>query len=49
MPRPKITYLIFERSHFVWIWHSDDAKTRSVPQFIGAPQRNFEIADLGIE
>ena len=26
-----------------------DAKTRSVPQFIGAPQRNFETADLGIE
>ena len=26
-----------------------DAKTRSVPQFIGAQQRNFEIADLGIE
>ena len=26
-----------------------DAKTRSVPQFIVAPQRNFEIADLGIE
>ena len=25
------------------------AKTRSVPQFIGAPQRNFETADLGIE
>ena len=26
-----------------------DAKTRSVPQFIGAPQRNFETVDLGIE
>ena len=26
-----------------------DAKTRSVPQFIGAPQFNFETADLGIE
>ena len=26
-----------------------DAKTRSVPQFIVAPQRNFETADLGIE
>ena len=26
-----------------------DAKTHSVPQFIGAPQHNFEIADLGIE
>ena len=26
-----------------------DAKTRSVPQFIGAPKRNFETADLGIE
>ena len=26
-----------------------DAKTRSVPQFIDAPQRNFETADLGIE
>ena len=26
-----------------------DAKTRSVPQFIGTPQRKFEITDLGIE
>ena len=26
-----------------------DAKTSSVPQFISAPQRNFEIVDLGIE
>ena len=26
-----------------------DAKTRSVPQFIVAPQRNFETVDLGIE
>ena len=26
-----------------------DAKTRSVPQFIGVPQRNFETADLGIK
>ena len=26
-----------------------DAKTRSVPQFIGAPQCNFETTDLGIE
>ena len=26
-----------------------DAKTHSVPQFIGAPQRNFEISDLGIK
>ena len=26
-----------------------DAKTRSVPQFIGTPQRKFETADLGIE
>ena len=26
-----------------------DAKTRSVPQFIGAPQHKFETADLGIE
>ena len=26
-----------------------DAKTRSLPQFIGAPQRNFETANLGIE
>ena len=26
-----------------------DAKNRSVPQFIGAPQHNFETADLGIE
>ena len=26
-----------------------NAKTRSVPQFIGAPQRKFETADLGIE
>ena len=26
-----------------------DAKTRSVPQFIGAPQRKFETADLGIK
>ena len=26
-----------------------DAKTRSVPQFIGALERNFETADLGIE
>ena len=26
-----------------------DAKTRRVPQFIGAPQRNFETTDLGIE
>ena len=25
------------------------AKTRSVPQFIGAPQRNFETADVGIK
>ena len=28
---------------------SVDAKTRSVPQFIGAPQRKFETVDLGIE
>ena len=26
-----------------------DAKTHSVCQFIGAPQRNFETVDLGIE
>ena len=26
-----------------------DAKTRSMPQFIGAPQRNFLTTDLGIE
>ena len=26
-----------------------DAKTRSVPQFIGAPQRNFETVDLGVK
>ena len=26
-----------------------DAKTRSVPQFIGAPQRNFKNDDLGIK
>ena len=26
-----------------------DAKTRSVPQFIGAPQHNFETANIGIE
>ena len=26
-----------------------DAKTHSVPQLIGAPQRKFETADLGIE
>ena len=26
-----------------------DAKTRSMPQFIGAPERNFETADLGIK
>ena len=26
-----------------------DAKTCSVPQFIGAPQRKFETADLGIK
>ena len=26
-----------------------DAKTCSVPQFIGAPQRKFETVDLGIE
>ena len=48
---PKITYLIFKRSHpfgfstMILL----DAKTRSVPQFIGAPHRNFETADLGTE
>ena len=26
-----------------------DAKTHSMPQFIGAPKRNFETANLGIE
>ena len=26
-----------------------DAKTHSVPQFIGAPHRNFETPDLGIK
>ena len=26
-----------------------NAKTRSVPQFIGAPQHNFGTANLGIE
>ena len=26
-----------------------DAKTRNVPQFLGAPQQNFETTDLGIE
>ena len=26
-----------------------DAKTRSVPQFIGAPQCKFETVDLGIK
>ena len=26
-----------------------DAKTHSVPKFIGAPQHNFEIVDLGIK
>ena len=26
-----------------------DSKTRSVPQFIGASQHNFETIDLGIE
>ena len=26
-----------------------DAKTRNVPQFISAPQRNFETTDVGIE
>ena len=26
-----------------------DAKTRSVPQFIGAPECNFETVDLGIK
>ena len=26
-----------------------DAKTHNVPQYIGAPQHNIEITDLGIE
>ena len=51
MPRPKITYLIFKRSHFFGFdtTISLDAKTCSVPQFIGASQCNFEIANLEIE
>ena len=51
MLRPKITYLILERSHSIWIRHNDLARcqNRSMPQFIGAPQRNFETVDLGIE
>ena len=51
MLRPKITYLIFERL-FLFEFGTAillDAKTHSVPQFIGAPQRNFETTDLGIE
>ena len=49
--RPKITisflsdYILFGFGTMI----SLDAKTRSVPQFIGAPQRNFETTDLGIE
>ena len=46
MLRSKITYLIpFGFGTAILL----DAKTRSVPQFIGAPQRNFETVDLGIK
>ena len=51
MLRPKITYLIL-RDHIMFGFGTTislDAKTRSVPQFIGAPQCNFETIDLGIE
>ena len=51
MLTPKINYLIL-RDHTLFRFGkaiSFDAKTRSVSQFIGAPQCNFEIADLGIK
>ena len=51
MLRPKITYLIFERSHSIWIRHNDLARCKNsqCDQFIGAPQHNFETTDLGIK
>ena len=51
MMRPRITYLIW-RGNIPFGFGtmiSLDAKTRSVPQFIGALERNFETTDLGIK
>ena len=51
MLRPKITYLIL-RDHIPFGFNTTislDFKTRSVPEFIGALQRNFETIDLDIK
>ena len=51
MLRPKITYFIFEISHSFEFDTaiSLNAKTSSVPQFIGASPYIFETIDLGIK
>ena len=51
MLRPKMTYLIL-RDHIPFGFDTTillDAKTHSVPQFIGAPELNSKTIDLGIK